>query len=146
MRKLILLLATCLSFTTEPPCFRELQTHYFTFDIVGKAFSMNPDYIYQNQWDTIFQDLRQSAQDAPNRIQQKARGMRPNPLNYPFQAEAAEKLLLETMHEIFTEVMYRNYIINKPVVDSCFRYIAQQMEPKVRACLPHNNDVQKKVE
>ncbi|MFQ5730049.1 MAG: hypothetical protein ACE5GN_06785 [Waddliaceae bacterium] len=59
----------------------------------------------QSQWILIRQDLKKESRYVPRLMKERARKMRPNPLENPFQAEGVLQLFRQISWEIFVKVM-----------------------------------------
>lgn len=91
------------SYEDVPPCFRKLETQFFTERNVMDA--LESFYIYQSQWVPIWTDLSRRSRDAVPMIRDKARREKKNPLDHPFNAKRAKEILLEVQRDIFVKTL-----------------------------------------
>lgn len=134
---LTLFLIVTSSFNASPRCYKDLQIDFFNQQYIYEALDLYAlDNIYQSQWVQIVRKLREEQKNVPQIIRLKANRMRPNPLEYPFQKDKAEELLVQTLYEIFARVM-QDYVSLLPdqTIQNMFAYIKQQQAGRLEACL-----------
>ncbi len=132
----VLLQNPCFSQSSLPPCYQNLETQFFKYEIATQAFSMNR--VDQNQWDSLVTQLQEQSQNVPNLIGMQAQQMRPNPLESPIQVAVAVQLLHDALFTVFRKVMLDNYITintNEVAIGEMFRYIWFQQLPAISNCL-----------
>ena len=121
---------------SAPPCYFNLATQFFKYEITVQAFSMNN--IDQSIWSTLVTQLNQQAQQVPQGIRSEAQKYRPNPLYRPFQAAAASQLLYNNLYASFKLVLLQNNVtafMNEVAIGSMFRYIWMQQLQNIQNCL-----------
>ncbi|MFQ5728739.1 MAG: hypothetical protein ACE5GN_00040, partial [Waddliaceae bacterium] len=91
------------AYDAQPRCFKQLQTRFFRGSTVNLALSIFQTP--QSQWILIRQDLKKESRRIPRIMKARGRKMRPNPLQNPFQTEAALQLFRQIAWEIFVQVM-----------------------------------------
>jgi len=119
-----------------PPCFRDLQTNFFSYEVMSGAFFLYN--VHQSDWQPLYQAVQSNAALVPSIVQAKAARKIPNPL-YPFQPQVAVQILLEAEFEIFAGVM-RNYqstqlYINDSLIRQMFNYIRERQNDRIARCL-----------
>lgn len=120
-----------------PPCFRYFETSFFKQELVLQAFDLH--HLYQSHASTVYTALQHAAKDVPNIVRAKAKAMRPNPLAHPYNREQAEKILKQTLEEVFLKVLQENYVgyqraINESEMKGMFGYIFSQQETAWTNC------------
>lgn len=135
LKLLITLFFPCalFSFNDAPSCLYNVQVGFFPAEVARQSFDLF--YVFQSQWDPIITQLNYSAKQVPNIMRERARLMRPNPLEYPFDPEKTKELLLAVEYEVFRNVMVKNYFYDQQAIRGMFDYIAQHQQGKIDACL-----------
>ncbi len=121
---------------SAPPCYFNLATQFFKYEITAQAFSMNN--IDQSLWSSLVSQLSQRSQQVPQWIRSEAQKYRPNPLQRPFQSAAAGQILYNNLYACFKLVMLENHItlyMNEVAIGSMFRYIWMQQLQSIANCL-----------
>ncbi len=119
-----------------PACYRELETNFFLPALVSQGISLQAGYQqYQNTWPLIIDELQRRSTNIPQIIKDKASRMRPDPLDFPFQADIASELLWSTLYELFASVVSKYNITDVEDIQSIFNYIRRQQEPRLKECL-----------
>jgi hypothetical protein len=121
---------------SAPPCYFNLATQFFKYEITVQAFGMNN--IDQSVWSTLVTQLNQQARQVPQWIRAEAQKYRPNPLNRPVQAAAASQILYNNLYACFKLVLLQNNVtafINEVAIGSMFRYIWMQQLQNIQNCL-----------
>jgi hypothetical protein len=126
MKKWMLLLFIFISrlaaYDDRPECYKDLSHNFFNLQITQRALSLY--LVPQPQWDRIFREVTRRANDeAPAILQQKARARHPSPFEAPFQRDEAEKILRETMHDIFYRVVVEYGFYDPTSINDMFDYI-----------------------
>ncbi len=123
------------AYDASPKCFKEIQTDFFQETTITTALSFHRHRIYQSQWFRISRDLVKTNKRIPDLMEKYAKRLPRNPLEQPFQYEAAEKLLYSVTWDLFIEVMDSYYIKNQYTLQRVFSYIFNQESGRIRACL-----------
>lgn len=110
-----------------------MQKNFFSYQTVGKALSMNR--IGQAQWNKIIITLQSKQNEAEKIIQEKAKKIYPNPLEYPFQPDVAKNILLETMYYIFEKTLVEHGYFDINAIRIMFDYIVTE-DSRIDSCLP----------
>ncbi len=113
-------------------CIKDLELNFFDPYIVNSALSMYD--IREELWPLINEMLKRKSFSVLDRMKRKTAYMVPNPIEYPLQPEAAAKVLLDVLREVFLETLNFYYIDRQPRADFIFNYIALQQQPKISAC------------
>lgn len=119
----------------EPPCYRQLAIHFFD-DSKAIMQAMGMHRITESSWTPIIQDLRKQSKGVYALVQKRSRLLENNPLA-PFDPAAAEKLLSDTLLEIFQRVMNSYLITNQGDIIDMFTYI-QRHQKEWRSCFAPN--------
>lgn len=136
MKTILLTLFLSLSlfgYDDSPRCLYELQTHFFDPRYVKESFDLYR--VFQSQWDSIIVNLRQDVQYVPRIVRDRARRLRPDPFEHPFDAEKVKELILAVEFEIFRDAMVRNYFYDVSATYGMFDYIRSRQEKKIDHCL-----------
>lgn len=140
---LLFILASCfLGFNDSPKCFKQLEIDFFNEKYVYQAFDLYTFHnVYQGDWGRIVRKLKEEQLHIPNLVKLKTRGMRPNPLEHPFQPQKAKEVLLEAYYEVFYSVV-KSFVgipgvtaINDESIRGMFNYILEKQEARIDACL-----------
>lgn len=130
------------AYNDEPACFRDLQVNFFRPDLVATALSLNK--VSQSAWQPIQNQLIIQSAYVPRIIHDRAQSMGlQNPLEYPFNAPLATKLLWEVLYGVFTEVLQSSNVtsLNSGTVmtaeniQDMFEYIRLEQASNLDACL-----------
>lgn len=135
MLRKILIGLLLMSWVAAPRCFYNLEMTFFDREIVMEsmnAFTLSG--IYQSQWSLVYVDLMRERTTIPELVKERARKMKPNPLDYPFQAEQAEEILLKALYEVFSKVIRKHSTANDEVIQGMFKYIVERQSKKLEAC------------
>ncbi len=136
MKKFILSLLVPLSlmgFNDAPTCLYDLQVNFFPPDISRQSFDMF--YVFQSHWDLILTSLKYEAHQVPMIMRERARALKPNPMDYPFDADKTKELLLAIEYEVFHKVLIRNYVYDLQAIKGMFDFIASRQQGRIDACL-----------
>ncbi len=117
----------------SPGCFVEIQNSFFQQDSVLQAFNLYR--VPTNQMNSLYNELKYRARDVNYIVTQRARRMKPNPLENPFNAEESKSLFLSVLFEIFNETMQINNITNDRDIRQMFEYILEKREGYLNSCL-----------
>lgn len=123
-------------FDDSPPCLRELQAEFFPPEVVRQAFDMY--YVFQSQWGPILLEIRRGTSVSNLRLRERARKMKPNPLQHPFDPEKTRELLLEIQFEIFQSALIKNYFNNVEAIQGMFNFIVNAQGKRLEACFGHS--------
>lgn len=136
MKKFLLYLLVPMSlmgFNDAPSCLYDLQVNFFPPDISRQSFDMF--YIFQSHWELILTSLKYEANQVPNLMRERARALKPNPMDYPFDADKTKELLLAVEYEVFHKVLIRNYVYDLQAIRGMFDNIVQHQQKRIDACL-----------
>lgn len=137
MRKILVFLfffpSLGFAFTDVPPCAYDLETHFFPHDLARQSFDLY--HIFQSQWDPILTGLDTESRRVPQLVRERARVMKPNPLQYPYDPEKTKELVLAVEYEVFRTVLVRNYFYDLQAIRGMFDYIVSQQIGRIDACL-----------
>lgn len=129
------LLPFLMSWVAAPRCFYNLEMTFFDREIVMQAMNAYTlSGIYQSQWSLVYVDLMREQSAIPQLIKENARRMKPNPLDYPFQSDKAEELLLKTLYEVFAKVIRKHSVANDETIQGMFKFIIEKQSKKLEAC------------
>jgi hypothetical protein len=149
VKKLILALVFILggslslkAFDATPPCARDLESHFFDQQYIMEAFDLYR--VFQSQWATILTDFSNTAPELPGRIKERAKNLKPNPFQHPFDPTEAKKVFLEAAYDIFREVMVRNYVYDVTTIQGMFAYVQSRQQDTLDRCFAPNLKPQKK--
>lgn len=121
------------AYDDSPSCFKEISSDFFSYDILVQALSLT--LVPQSQWQLIYSALKIAVKQVPETVKNRANQMNPNPLENPFQPNAADELLTEALLEVFTNVMIANNITNPNNIRNMFSYIREQQDFRIQRCL-----------
>ncbi len=138
---ILLLFSKCYS-QQIPPCFYQLETNFFTYDVVATAFNLN--YVYQAQWVPLYNALQSNARKIPSMIEERARKSNPNPLN-PFNPVAASELLRQVLFDVFNETMHESLYTNETAIRQMFRYIRAEKSLLLSSCLGEASEADQRI-
>ena len=136
----ILIFLICAGWNAAPRCFYDLEMTFFDREIVMEsmdAFTLND--VYQSQWALIYVDLMKERSAIPGLIKENVRRMKPNPLQYPYQSDKAEELLLKTLYEVFSRVIHKHAAVNEEVIQGMFKFIVERQSKRLEACFGKKN-------
>lgn len=136
MKKFLLTLLIPMSlmgFNDAPSCLYDLQVNFFPPDISRQSFDMF--YIFQSHWDLILTSLKHEANQVPQIMRERARALKPNPMEYPFDADKTKELLLAIEYEVFHKVLIRNYVYDLQAIKGMFDNIVQHQQKRIDGCL-----------
>lgn len=122
------------AYDDTPKCFKEVQVSFFQQPVILRAFGIHYRDIFQSQWDMLSQELMGTNFQVQAMIKERAKRMRPSPLEYPFQPDKAEDLLQTVAWELFLQVMRRHNITNQPMLQDVFNIIFQAEIERLRVC------------
>lgn len=137
MRTIIFLsffLSSLSAYDQSPPCYKDLEKSFFSFDIVVQALSMN--IVMQGEWDPIMRDLRAQQANIPYIIREKTARMYPNPFDPKFLPEQAKQILLDTAYQMFEEVVYYHGYTDRVGIRTMFNYIISKDSARINRCFP----------
>src|SRR5665647_459566 len=136
MKKFLLSLLIPMSlmgFNDAPTCLYDLQVNFFSPDISRQSFDMF--YVFQSHWDPILTSLKYEANQVPRMMKDRARALKPNPMDYPFDADKTKELLLAVEYEVFHKVLIRNYVYDLQAIRGMFDNIVLHQQKRIGACL-----------
>jgi hypothetical protein len=134
MRYLVVLLLFVFgSWSDVPYCIWRVETRFFEPRTVKEAFDLYR--VFQSQWNPIITRLLRNVRDVPRRVREKARMMRPDPFEYPYDAERIKALIYETEFEVFREALVYGGFYDLSATYAMFDYIKTSQERWVDACL-----------
>lgn len=122
-----------MGFNDAPSCLYDLQVNFFPPDISRQSFDMF--YVFQSQWDPILTSLKYEAGQVPRIMRERARALKPNPIDYPFDADKTKELLLAVEYEVFRTVLVRNYVYDLQAIRGMFDNIVLHQQKRIDACL-----------
>jgi hypothetical protein len=129
-------LGTGYAFEDIPPCYKELQTNFFRYDLTSQAFSLHR--IGQSQWQTLVSQLEQRSKVVPQLVEAEAKQLNPNPLERPFQIENAVEILRRALFLVFRQVLLENYallVTNEVAIREMFEHIWFNQQGALVKCL-----------
>jgi hypothetical protein len=137
MKRLFMILLfpwAAFGFNDAPSCLYYLETQFFPHAIVQQSFDLF--YIFQSQWGLILIDLDAEVKKVPQLVKDRAKSMKPNPLEHPFDPEKTKEILLAVEFEVFRSVMMHNSLGYKmEAIKGMFDYIVSRQEQRIDACL-----------
>lgn len=120
-------------FNDSPRCLKELQMHFFPPEIVKQSLDLF--YVFQSQWDPILSEISRTSQKAPQQLKERAKKLRPNPLEHPFDPEKTKELLLSIEYDIFRNALIKNYFNNAQAIKGMFDFIVNAQAERIEICL-----------
>lgn len=117
----------------QPPCYKSLQRYFFKESYLDEAMSFH-DYIFQGDWNQIYRDLDKVMQQMPILIKQEAKKMRPDPLEHPFQPQAAGALLHQMLYLALSQTLHAHNITNEGDIKKIFEYVRTKQLGMIEAC------------
>lgn len=135
MKKLAGMILFCMSilpvFGAEPKCYWNLADNFFFQDkAIMQALSLHQ--VTESSWTPIIRELQRQSRSIKSKVRQRAQELAENPFE-PYQANAAEKLLMHTLLEIFQGVLNSYLITNGSDITEMFEYI-QRHQPLWKEC------------
>lgn len=115
-----------------PACYRELEHNFFTEKTAFEAFELFE--VYQSTWVPLWTALKKNAESAPEKITQRAKQFKPNPLEYPFHADKAKEILVSVHWEIFMVTVNSFRIWDGRTINGMFTYIKDENEKRLKLC------------
>lgn len=139
--QLLLIPLSLFGWDDSPACYKRLERYFFKEIYLYEALSLHN--VYQSNWKPIYNELESYMREAPNMIKERARAMDNNPLEHPFQPEAAKKLLFDTLFDIFQKVLLdwsvnAENVINQNDIREMFEYIKNKQQDQIDLCFPEN--------
>ena len=116
----------------RPACYKELERNFFSFHNVGEALALWK--VPQAMWDPTIKLVQERQKEAESVIEKKARLLKPNPLEHPFQSDVAGDLLKQTMYEIFQRCLLETGFFDTVSILKMFEYIWAH-DPRLSTCL-----------
>ena len=92
-------------------------------------------YVFQSQWDPILTSLKYEAGQVPRMMKDRARALKPNPMDYPFDADKTKELFLAVEYEVFHKVLIRNYVYDLQAIRGMFDNIVLHQQKRIDGCL-----------
>lgn len=121
------------AYDDSPPCLKHIEQTFFTPYYVKQALSLH--LINQGQWDPIVQELQYRSKDLHKMIRTQAGRQKPNPLDNPFNAEAAGKVVYDVLFQLFRDVCRHNNIFaTDHDIQEMFRYIYERQQGLFEKC------------
>lgn len=122
-----------MGFNDAPSCLYDLQVNFFPPSTSRQAFDMF--YVFQSHWDLILTSLKYEANQVPRIMKERARALKPNPMDYPYDADKTKELLLAVEYEVFHKVFIRNYVYDLQAIRGMFDFIVDRQQNRINACL-----------
>ncbi|MEC7839549.1 MAG: hypothetical protein VX777_05885 [Chlamydiota bacterium] len=117
----------------SPSCLKRIETSFFEQRYVEQALNLHK--VGQSSWGLIISDLKQKSLQVPGMMMAKARTMKPNPLDSPFDPKQAEKILHPLLFTIFRETLISYNFTNESGIRDMFEYIYSFQEDRIKRCL-----------
>ena len=117
----------------SPRCLTQLEVNFFIEQPVRETLNYNR--IGQSSWGLIMTSLRQKSALVPSLMKKAAKGVNPNPLNYPFNPIEAKKILIPILYQIFKEALYEIQYFNETGIRNMFDFIYAHREQELLKCL-----------
>lgn len=124
------------AYNDEPACFRAIETTFFSYEILAQAMSLH--HVDPSQWEPIYQKLQERSQHVPQAVRSKVANDIISPLEYPFNAKEAVKIMYQVLYEMFTQVLREVNITNESDYKGMFSYIRRHQAEKIKSCLGTN--------
>lgn len=132
----ILLHFDVMAYNDEPACFREIETTFFSYDVLAQALSLH--HVDPSQWEPIYQKLQERSKQVPEAVRSRVANDIKSPLDYPFNAKEAVKIMYQVLYEMFTQVLREVNITNESDYTGMFLYMRKKQADKIRSCLGTN--------
>lgn len=118
----------------SPECFKRFEQDFFKERYLDEAFSLYQVTVPQGSWNIIFRALQAQMQQVPALVKKQANLMAVNPLEHPFQAEQAEKLLFDVLFAAFAQVMHDYNVADDYNIRDMFNYILEKQQAEIDSC------------
>jgi hypothetical protein len=119
-----------------PLCYKELEVNFFKYETVVQAFSMHR--IGQSQWSYLANALKEKSKVVPDLVNAQAQQLNPNPLERPFQVQAAVDILQKALFLVFRQVLLESNVTevtNEVAVREMFQHIWMSQHRTIVNCL-----------
>lgn len=120
-------------------CYNKLPARFFDRDTVMRALQLYK--VYQNQWNVIIDELHDQGHQIPIAVRERGRRILRDPFTPPEQPEIINKMYIEEMEKLFSEVMLRHNaqynIIDAQTIHQMFLYILQNNSQVFEECRKH---------
>lgn len=120
-------------------CYNKLPARFFDRDTVMRALQLYK--VYQNQWNVILDELHDQGHQIPMAVRERGRRVLRDPFTPPEQPEIINKMYIEEMEKLFSEVMLRHNaqynIIDAQTIHQMFLYILQNNSQVFEECRKH---------
>lgn len=114
--------------------------YFFPPEIVKQSLDLF--YVFQSQWDPILSEIARASQNAHQQLKDRAKKLRPNPLEHPFDPEKTKELLLSIEYDIFKNALIKNYFRNAQAIKGMFDFIVNAQAERIEICLGKKKPVQ----
>ena len=132
---LLLALLIC-GFNDTPRCYKELEINFFDDAIVLQTFSLYTNSgVTQSQWPWLLRNLKDAESRVPGLIKARTNAMRPDPSAYPFQKDTMRDILLETLYQVFYQVMSKYTPVQEESIKDMFEQIKYKQKHRLESCL-----------
>lgn len=115
-----------------PACFRDLERHFFEEKVAFESFELFQ--VYQSTWVPLWTELKKNAESAPAIITERAKQLKPNPLEYPFHADKAKEILIAVQREIFVKSVNSFRIWDERSINGMFAFVLERNEKRLKQC------------
>ena len=122
------------SFAEIPACFKQIERDFFRADIVSEALSIQN--VGQSNWAIINYELQKRAAKVPERVQERANNLIPNPLNDPYDPVGAQALLEEVLQQVLAETLSLFHIDNRAKIGEIYGFIKAKQIDLFNRCFP----------
>lgn len=132
-------------------CMQALERDFYQPDLVYKAFSFYN--IPQGLWVPLYLDLQKKSLQIDGVLKQVTADMVPNPLEYPYNAEAARTLLKKALYSAFVQSFVEStalfpqnsFYIGPAELQNMFDYIYAKQHYKFIECFGPEKPEGKKI-
>jgi len=117
----------------SPSCLKKIESNFFEQRYVEQALNLHK--VGQSSWALIIRDLKDRSKKVPMLMMSKARTMRPNPLDSPFDGSEAEKILIPILLSVFRETLISFNFNDESGIRDMFNYIYSFQKSRLKQCL-----------
>ncbi len=122
------------SIDRRPPCYKDLERHFFENTITTNAFSLYS--IRQSSWSAMVRLLQQRSQnEVPRLTWKEGQKIQPNPLDTVFKKGPAGEILGRVLFDLFSSVCKDYDITSNVIIKDMFTYIETQQASKIKTCI-----------
>lgn len=133
---------TGVAFDDTPPCYKKLAVNFFEPSIVKQSFDLFT--VYQSQWDYIYSNIQEKKGEVLPRVKKKAKGLKKNPFEHPFDGKKAVELLLDVELEIFKEALHERRFTDQNAILGMFKFIQGKKQSELDECAAYKSPYLKK--